>query len=256
MAMLKLMIVDDEPIILTGIRDMVEKANTAFTKIATAGDSIEALEMIAYFQPDLVITDIQMPEMSGLEFIRRAKARNVRRFIILSGYDLFEYAQHAIRLQVSEYLLKPVDEAQLAELLKRIAIEVMDQQRLENEAGSVEDETCQFFSEHIKMLIDYIHNNYMKDISLSDAAAYLDMHPVYIGKLFKNETGDSFVHYLNQTRIGKAKELLTGGQNISLDIIAGCVGFENRRTFYKVFRKYAEQTPGQYRDLHQQQSRD
>jgi two-component system response regulator YesN len=235
---------------------MVEKANTAFTKIATASDSIEALEMIAYFHPDLVITDIQMPEMSGLEFIHRAKAKSVKRFIILSGYDLFEYAQHAIRLQVIEYLLKPINERHLAELLKRMAIEVMEQRRLDNPDAGVEDKIEQSLSEHVKMLIDYIQINYMKDISLSDAAAYLGLHPVYIGKLFKMETGDSFVHYLNQTRIGKAKELLICGPNISLDKIAGCVGFENRRTFYKVFGKHVGQTPGQYRDLHQQQSRD
>ncbi|MGM0881068.1 MAG: response regulator transcription factor [Bacillota bacterium] len=248
--MLKLMIVDDEPIILSGIRDMVEQANTAFTRIATACDGTEALDMMAYFRPDVIITDIQMPEMDGLSFIRQAKARNVTRFIILSGYDVFQYAQDAIRLQVAEYLLKPIDERQLIELLKRMALEIIGQQH--NIASTISEKELDVeqnsINEHVKMLKDYIHNNFMKDISLSDAAAYLNLHPAYTGQLFKKETGDSFVHYINQCRIDKAKELLAGRNQVALEKIAACVGFENRRTFYKVFRKYVGQTPGEYRE--------
>ncbi|MBW5446462.1 response regulator [Cohnella sp. CFH 77786] len=247
--MLKLMIVDDEPIILAGIKDMVEKGNTAFTMIKTAGDGEEALDMMDYFQPDLVITDIQMPEMDGLEFIRKAKTKNVERFIILSGYDIFEYAQRAIRLQVAEYLLKPINETQLVELLKRMAIDILDQRRLE---GATASKTTGegTLSEHVKLLKDYLHTFYMKDISLSDAAEYLGLHPAYIGQLFKRETGDTFVHYINGLRMGKAKELLLSGESLPLDKIAGLVGFENPRTFYKVFRKYTGQTPGEYRESH------
>lgn len=248
--MLKLMIVDDEPIILSGIRDMVEQANTAFTRIATACDGTEALDMMAYFRPDLIITDIQMPEMDGLSFIRKAKVKNVTRFIILSGYDVFDYAQDAIRLQVAEYMLKPIDERQLIELLKRMALEIIGQQH--NIASTISEKELDVeqnsINEHVKMLKDYIHNNFMKDISLSDAAAYLNLHPAYTGQLFKKETGDSFVHYINQCRIDKAKELLAGRNQVALEKIAACVGFENRRTFYKVFRKYVGQTPGEYRE--------
>ncbi|WP_199619335.1 response regulator transcription factor [Paenibacillus alkalitolerans] len=247
--MLKLMIVDDEPVILSGIRDMVEQENTAFTKIVTACDAIEALEKIDYFHPDLIITDIQMPEMDGLEFIGRAKDKGAKRFIILTGYDVFEYARQALRLQVADYLLKPINERQLHELLKRMAIDVMAERSQTGESGGASrEEQAEWLSEHVKMLKDYIAANYMKDISLTEAAAYLGLHPSYIGQLFKKETGESFVRCVNQIRIDKAKELLTSREKISLEKIAGCVGFENRRTFYKVFRKYTGQTPGQYRD--------
>jgi len=246
--MLHLMIVDDEPIILSGIQDMVEQANTAFTKIVTAGDGAEALEKLDYFMPDLIITDIQMPEMQGLDFIGRARERGVKRFIVLSGYDMFEYARRAIQLQVVEYMLKPVDEKELIELLKRIAIEVLEQGEKAQppEAGAPKEEEA--YSEHVQMLQKYIASSYRKDISLTDAAAYLGLHPVYIGKLYKKETGTSFVAAINRLRIEKAKELLTGGQKLSLDKIADLIGFENRRTFYKVFRKYVGRTPGEYRD--------
>ncbi|MDG0791531.1 response regulator [Cohnella ginsengisoli] len=188
--MLRLLIVDDEPIILSGIRDMVEQANTAFTKIVTAGDGVEALEKMDYFMPDLIITDIQMPEMHGLDFISLARERGVNRFIVLSGYDMFEYARRAIQLQVVEYMLKPVDEKELIELLKRIAIEVLErQEKIQREkarppgARSAIEEAP--YSEHVQMLQKYIASNYRRDISLTDAAAYLGLHPVYIGKLYK-----------------------------------------------------------------------
>lgn len=252
--MLKLMIVDDEPIILSGIEDMVKNGNTAFTLIKTASDGEEALGIMEYFQPDLVITDIQMPEMNGLDFITQAKTRNVKRFIILSGYDVFEYAQRAIRLQVSEYLLKPINEPQLIELLKRIAIEVLDQRRIDFEDIS-KPIGKEPLSEHVKLLKEYLRANYMKDISLSDAAEFLGLHPSYIGQLFKRETGNTFVHYINGIRIAKAKELLASGGSLSLDKVAGLVGFENSRTFYKVFRKYTGQTPGEFRDGRIEQER-
>ena len=164
--MLKLMIVDDEQIILAGIRDMVEKENTAFTKIVTANDGIEALGKMDYFRPDLIITDIQMPEMDGLTLIREAQKKDVSHFIILSGYDEFKYAREGIRLQVKEYLLKPINQLELAELLKRMAIDIMEEKQATQlkmqEAGEPQGNS----NENIRILIDYIKTNYMKDISL------------------------------------------------------------------------------------------
>ncbi|KRF10274.1 hypothetical protein ASG89_01715 [Paenibacillus sp. Soil766] len=246
--MLKLMIVDDEQIILAGIRDMVEKENTAFTKVVTANDGIDALEKMDYFRPDLIITDIQMPEMDGLTLIREAQKKDVSHFIILSGYDEFKYAREGIRLQVKEYLLKPINQLELAELLKRMAIDIMEEKQAtqlkRQEAGEPQGNS----NENIRILIDYIKTNYMKDISLGDAASLLDQHPVYVGQIFKKETGNTFNFLLNEVRVEKAKQLLIGMKGMSLDKIAKHVGYENHRTFYKVFRKYTGQTPGDYRE--------
>jgi two-component system response regulator YesN len=246
--MLKLMIVDDEPIIMDGIRRMIEQEKTLFTKIVTAYDGIEALEKMAYFQPDLIITDIQMPEMDGLELILQAQKRNVNRFIILSGYDIFEYARKAIQLQVVEYLLKPVNQQELADLLKRIAMDLMEERQLRIGDELEQDQQASSHNDNVKMLKDYIDTNYMKDISLSDVAEYLNLHPSYVGQIFKKETGDSIVHYINHLRIEKAKQLLLGMPDITLEKIAKCVGYENPRNFYKTFRKYVSQTPGQFRE--------
>ncbi|NMO94909.1 response regulator transcription factor [Paenibacillus lemnae] len=244
--MLRLMIVDDEPIIQEGIRDMIEEENTPFGKILLADDGIDALEKIDYFKPDLIITDIRMPGMDGLEFIRQAQLKKVKRFVILTGHDVFEYARKAIQLQVVDYLLKPVNQQELAELLKRAALMLMEeQQHRVQSAPDVPVNSSR--NENIPLMKAYIEMNYMKNISMPDIAEQLNLHPSYAGHLFKKETGNSFVRYLNQVRVDKAKQLLESTQNMPLDKIAKCVGYDNSRTFYKVFRQMAGVTPGEYR---------
>ena len=95
-----------------------------------------------------------------------------------------------------------------------MGIEVMEQNQQDNHASNLEEEGEASLSDHVKMLKDYIHSNYMKDISLSDAAEYINLNPAYLGKLYRMETGDSFVHYINHVRIEKAKELLAAGLSL------------------------------------------
>ncbi|MBB3125429.1 two-component system response regulator YesN [Paenibacillus rhizosphaerae] len=245
--MLNLMIIDDEPIILAGIRDMVEQEKTPFTRISVAFDGVEALEQMAYFRPDLVITDIHMPEMDGLAFIREAHKKNVRRFIILTGHDKFEYAREALRLKVVEYLLKPINQSELSSLLKSMATDIVTDKNKERDEEA-DKGPAWYSNEKMRMLADYVHANYGRDISIADAATWLNLNPAYAGQLFKKETGKSFISYLRCVRMEKAKALLLDMREMSMDHIACCVGYENSRTFYKVFREHVGQTPGEYRD--------
>lgn len=251
--MLKLMIVDDEPIILQGIKDMIEDAKTLFNTVVTANDAIEALEMMTYFKPDLVVTDIHMPEIDGLAFIEQAKKRNVSKFIVLTGYDVFEYAKQAIKLQVVDYLLKPVNENELENLLKKIALELtLSSEKIEPEQGNASrhQHKADPHSETIAFIKAFIEHHYMNDIAITDLGEQLNMNPAYIGQIFKKETGSSFTSYLNEIRVERAKNLLLKGDLVSLKRIANCVGYENERTFYKIFKKYENCTPGEYRKLH------
>ena len=118
---MKLMVVDDEPIILNGIIRMIQKANTSFTEIVGAGDGIDALQKLASFQPDLILTDIHMPEMDGLALIKEIQAQNwSSRFVIITGYDDFAYARQALRYQVVDYLLKPINKVELLGVLEKV----------------------------------------------------------------------------------------------------------------------------------------
>ncbi len=104
-----LLIVDDEDEIRKGLRNAIDWQKAGIYLVGTAQNGSEALEMIREYLPDIVISDINMPEMDGLEMIAQAREEGYSgKFIILSGYDDFQYAQKAIRYHVDDYIIKPV----------------------------------------------------------------------------------------------------------------------------------------------------
>lgn len=120
------LIVDDEPIVREGLAYIIDWEAAGFEIVASASDGLEGIEMIKHYQPDVVLTDVQMPEMDGIEMVRYACNNGLRReFIILSGHSDFTYAKEAISLGVAHYLLKPVDEEELLEALERISQQIL-----------------------------------------------------------------------------------------------------------------------------------
>lgn len=199
------------------------------------------------FHPDLLITDIQMPEMDGLELIREAQHRQVKRFVILSGYDHFEYARQALRLKVTDYLLKPIYQKDLANMLTRAAIDIMKER---DEAVGRDDDDAAPGDHHAskKKFKAFVQANFMRDLSLEEVATYLDLHPNYVCSLLRRETGMTFLYYLRSIRMNQAKEILLKAPDISMDQVARSVGYDNPRHFYKVFKQYEGQTPGSFRE--------
>jgi two-component system response regulator YesN len=251
-----LLIVDDEPLILAGLCSILNKTETGFQQVETANDSVEALKMLAGFKPHLVIADINMPEMNGLELIKLAKEKNLcHRFIILSGYDDFEYARQALRYHVIDYLMKPIDKVEFISTLKKVAREIvyenmppvddMDTDKEENESLGLLDGSK--LSYQIKKTLDYIHQHYNWNISLNEIAEYIQLSPSYISATFKKETGVNLIHYLHSCRVVKALQLMKEQPKLPMSKVAYQVGYENPRHFYRVFKKYLGMTPGEFR---------
>lgn len=120
--MYKVLIVDDEPLMREGMERVIRKACPDFSRIDSARDGDEALTLALEVVPDVVITDIRMPNMDGLEFIEQLKAEHPDVIVLMvSGFDEFEYAQRGLKLGVKDYLLKPVDSAELAARLNEAA---------------------------------------------------------------------------------------------------------------------------------------
>ena len=126
--MVKVFLVEDEVIIRHGIRDNIDWASHGFEFAGEAGDGEYAYPLILKAQPDILVTDIKMPFMDGLELSRLVKKALPRtRIIVLSGYNEFEYAKEAIKIGISDYLLKPVSSAGLIDALKKAADEIREE---------------------------------------------------------------------------------------------------------------------------------
>lgn len=131
--MMNVLLVDDEPWVLEGLRTIVNWGKYGFSVCGEAENGKQAWPMIEQLQPDLVFTDIQMPTISGLELIDRSLHQLVKppRFIILSGYNNFEYARAALRPRVEDYLLKPIDEDEIEAVLEQMSLKIRNEQASE-----------------------------------------------------------------------------------------------------------------------------
>lgn len=119
--MFNIITVDDEKMIKRSLRALIERAGTTYSVIGEATNGREALELIHYHPPHLLITDICMPEMDGLELIAEVKQRYQQmEIIVISGYGEFSYAQQALRHNVTDYLLKPIHPDEFLSTLQRI----------------------------------------------------------------------------------------------------------------------------------------
>lgn len=233
---MKILIVDDEPVILGGLMKVIGEAAPLGSGVRQAGNAFEALDIMKGYMPDVTVTDLHMPEKSGFELIDEAREAGLcDRFIILTGYDEFEYVRRALRTGVVDYLLKPIDKQEMADLLERIS----------QELPSGEDSEC---ARHAKRILAYTKTHYMQDLSLDHLAELMSLHPAYISSLFKKVTGDTFVNFLNAYRINEAKRMLRSQRHLSVNKVGQQVGFETGHYFAKVFKKYTGMTPGAYRE--------
>lgn len=129
--MLKLMIVDDEPFVRNALRTGVVWEKYGYEVVATCQDGQEALDMMPSMQPDIILTDVRMPFMNGMELAEKMHERYPEIIVIMiSGYEEFEYAKAAVNYGAFAYLLKPLDIEELLKTLERAEKQIRDRKRL------------------------------------------------------------------------------------------------------------------------------
>ena len=246
MRKLKVVLVEDEEIVLRELEETIDWEGLGLEVVGTAKDGIEGENMIKALSPDIVVTDIKLPGKNGLQMIEDAAVTNG---IILSGYTDFEFTKRAIRLGVFDYLEKPVDDDELEASLKTLAIRIVED---EKDMDSISD-GCRIVlkedvqSHWIKVAIEYIGKNYMNQIALSDIARETRLSESHLSSLFKAETGINFLQYLNAVRINAAIRLLSSS-SMNVSEIARSTGFPNPGYFTKIFRRFMGKTPTEYRN--------
>lgn len=251
---MNILLVDDSAPILRGEEKMIRQITEFPISIHTAPNGIEAMNIMKDFMPDLMILDILMPGMSGLDFLENAYLAGYRgKAILLSSYGEFSYAQKAIQLGVVDYLLKPVEEAKLIHLVRDAAhsLEESHSEVCPSNAAllrftdySAEDSTD--FPPILNKIIKYIAHHYMEDLSLSSLAEKCNISSTYICSLFTAHLNKTFLAYLDQVRLQHAAELLADS-NKTLEAIAQETGFKYANQLLRVFRKRIGITPSEFR---------
>jgi len=216
--------------------------------VGTAADGEEAVELVERHLPELLITDIKMPVLGGLELVQRVRRTNPDlRILIVSGYSEFEYAKRAIELGVDDYVLKPIDVAAFRETLRRIRI------RLEASAGAIDAE---FGLDRIgareKELADavelYLRESYRLPYSLERLAAAFGCKAAYLLRLYRRIKGCTPTQDLIRLRIEKAKRLLVGHPQMEIKQVSAAVGYEDALYFSRLFKKETGKNPSAFRD--------
>ncbi len=229
---MKLLIVDDELSIREGMKNCINWAANGITQVKTARSGKEALECFESDYYDILIVDVQMPKMSGLELAEKIQVISPStKIIILSGYAEFEYAKKAVELNVLSYLLKPVNIDELERLINMIRKEDGGQS-----SGAI-----------IEKAKDFIKRNYRHALSIQDVAEYVERNADYLSNLFRKKEGITFTEYLNSLRIKKAQQLLLNTSLYTYEI-SERVGYSDYRYFTQVFKKITGCSPSQYRE--------
>lgn len=245
--MYKVMIIDDEPIIVEGLSRSVPWEKYGCEVVATANDGVEGKRLIEEKHPHLIFLDICMPEMDGLTMVAGLKSEfDDLEVSVLTGFREFDYAQRAIRLGVTRFLLKPSNMQEIEEAVQAM-VENLKKKNIKGEDAEGEKHESVASSFIVKNALAYIEENYKEKLLLSDVAEKTYVSQWHLSKLLNRYMGQNFSEILNSVRIDKAKEMLKD-PSLRIGDIADEVGFLDMAHFSRVFKKQVGISANQYRN--------
>lgn len=233
--MYKLILADDEAVIRRGL-SLLNWSELGFQLAQTFSDGGEVIDYLQRAGADVVLTDIVMPHVSGIEVARWVYEHAPQtKVVLLSGFAEFKDAQKAIEYRVSRYLLKPTDRDELAAQFRAIRQELDQRQGEETRDGS------------LKQMIDrYLDRALADGASLTGAAEFVHMSPAHLSRAFKEETGENYNNYVLNRRMNAARRLLAES-NLQVQEICRRVGYSDVRYFTRIFREATGVSPSRYR---------
>ena len=239
MKKLRVLLVDDEIMIREGFKKLFDWEAHECVVVGEAADGMEAITKIDEEQPDIVIMDINIPIINGLKVIQLSRVKYPSMaFVIVSGYDDFSYCREALRLQITDYILKPVNYEEFGFCIDRLKISLYN--------NEVKEKPVMKKERVITGITKYMQEHLSEDVSLHILSEEFHLNSQYISQLFKNEIGVNFLTYLTNIRMEHAKKLLLSS-SLSIAEVSEQSGYGDYRVFTKVFKKSEGITPSQYR---------
>ena len=241
--MYQVVLIDDEHIIVEGLRRVVKWSDYRCQVAGTAGDAQSGAELIRQVRPHILFTDIRMPGDSGLTMLAGLRSEFPdMHVVVLTGYRDFAYAQEAIRLGVTRFLLKPSRMDEINEALSTIV------QRLDKENPDISEEPAHGASSFIvNQAVAYMEKNYSQKLSLQIVADYCYVSQWHLSKLLNRYLDRSFYDILNSIRIQAAKELLADPR-LKIGEISEMVGYADTAHFSRTFKKLEGMSANEYRN--------
>ena len=241
--MYRVVLIDDENIIVEGLRRVIKWADYNCQVVGTACDGNEGAELIRSLKPDILFTDIRMPGMDGLAMVAALRSEFPDMQVsVLTGYRDFAYAQEAIRLGVTRFLLKPSKMDEIKEALQTMVARL---DKLPPKEAVEEQSAASSFI--VNQATDYMQKNFAQQLTLQAVADCCYVSKWHLSKLLNRYAGKSFYDILNTIRIEEAKKLLADPK-LKIGDICDMVGYADTAHFARTFKKVTGMSANEYRN--------
>jgi YesN/AraC family two-component response regulator len=249
--MQKILLVDDERWVRTAIKRTIERTDLPVTIDHECSNGLEALDWLKRNDVDLIMTDIRMPVMDGMTFLKQLRSANQKQAVIMiSGHDDFSYLQQSLRAGVFDYLLKPVEVQEMGECLEKW---LQKNQELPEPAPQQTALDPQEMSP-VEQVIQFIKNKIPEEVTLTEAAAKVHLNPSYLSQLFKQRMNQTFLDFVLQSKMDEAERLLTY-TSLRINEIAYRLGYADLSYFSNTFKRIKKKTPSEFRKCFQESKR-
>ena len=240
MRMYSLLIVEDESLVRRGLTSLIDYKQLGISNVQEAENGKQAWEIIQQHQPDILLTDINMPQMDGITLAQKVKLHYPHTHIVfLTGYDYVDYLLSALKLGADDYLLKPISKKEIEAFFVTV-VGKLKKERKENQIHQVEINSEE--TEIEKLIHSQLDS---PELSLIKVAEQLGFTPNYVSVLIKKRLGMTFQDYVITQRMNKAKVLLLS-TSMKIYEVALAVGMEDVNYFSVRFKQIVGVTPKQF----------
>lgn len=244
--MYTLLLVDDEQEIRSGLSQYFPWHEVGFELVGECVNGREALQWLEQRPVDVLLCDIRMPLLSGLEVAEQLHAAKSRtRIVFLSGYKDFDYAKQAMAYGIKHYIVKPTKYTELFDVFSSLKLE-LDEAAETRRSPQASGSSASFNAQVIAAIQAYVETNYAR-ATLEEAAAIVHMNPHYVSKYFKDKTGENFSDYVTSVKMNKAAELLRDIRYKTYEV-SEMVGYSYAKNFTRTFKRVHGVSPREYRN--------